>query len=90
MEVVQVWIGSHLRANRFGSWRNWEQHTVDKDDNNASGRVAGYYQVFTEAKGGADFELERKQSTTWEKALNCGIFNSIKYIYCTTRFQWDI
>lgn len=37
---------------------------MDKDDNNVSERVAGYYMVFTEGKGSADFELERKQSTT--------------------------
>lgn len=46
---------------------------MDQDDNNAPGRVAGYYLVFTEGKGSADFELERKQSTTWEKTQDRGI-----------------
>lgn len=51
----------------FGSRRNWVQHTVDKADNNAPGRAAGYYLVFTEGKGSADFERKRKHSTTLRK-----------------------
>lgn len=75
----------------FRSWRNWVQHTVDKDDNNAPGRVAGYYLVFTEGKGSADFELERKQSTPWEKKnRTVALFTSIKYIYCTTRHKISV
>lgn len=40
---------------------------MDKADNNAPGRAAGYYLVFTEGKGSADFEWKRKHSTTLRK-----------------------
>lgn len=72
----------------FGSWRNWVQHTVDKDGNNAPGRVAGYYLVFTEGKGSADFELERESNLPLEKQhRTVALFTSIKYIHRTTRHK---
>lgn len=51
----------------FGSRKNWVQHAVDKADNNAPGKAAGYYLVFTERKGSANFEWKRKHSTTLRK-----------------------